>query len=160
MYVIAYVTSRSRPPGRKAECRSTGRSFTTITDFDAGDDRFVFDVAGLGRDATGANFIDGGDGTVGGRASSFFKGDTEDSNGEAVMVLTDKGFATGAQAVLEANNEATGDFIIYFNTTVNVGSLLFVDALDTAHSIARFANIDSLADLQAADFDAGDFLFA
>jgi hypothetical protein len=62
--------------------------------------------------------------------------------------------------VLEANNEATGDFIIYFNTTANVGSLLFVDALDTAHSIARFANIGSLADLQAADFDAGDFLFA
>ena len=37
-----------------------------------------------------------------------------------------------------------GDFVIYFNTTVNVGSLLFVDALDAAHSIARFANIDSL----------------
>jgi Ca2+-binding RTX toxin-like protein len=138
----------------------TGRSFTNITDFDPDDDRFVFDVAGLGRDATGANFIDGGNGTVGGRAASFFKGDTEDSNGESVMILTDKGFATGGQAVLEANNEATGDFIIYFNTTVNVGSLLFVDALDTAHSIARFANIDSLADLQAADFDAGDFLFA
>ena len=35
-----------------------------------------------------------------------------------------------------------------------------LDALDVAHSIARFANIDSLADLQAANFDAGDFLYA
>ena len=137
----------------------TGRSFTNVTDFDPDEDRFVFDVAGLGKDATGANFVDGGNGTVGGRAASFFKGDTEDSNGESVMILTDKGFATGAQAVLEANNEAMGDFVIYFNTTVNVGSLLFVDGLDTAHSIARFANIDSLEDLQNADFTAGDFLF-
>jgi hypothetical protein len=74
--------------------------------------------------------------------------------------LDRQGLRHRSQAVLEANNEATGDFIIYFNTTANVGSLLFVDALDTAHSIARFANIGSLADLQAADFDAGDFLFA
>ena len=138
----------------------TGRSFATLTDFKPEEDRFVFDVAGLGNDAAGAKFIDGGNGTVGGKAASFFKGDTEDSNGESVMILTDKGFATGAQAVLEANNEAAGDFIIYFNTTVNVGSLLFVDALDTAHSIARFANIDSLDDLQNANFTAGDFLFA
>ena len=105
----------------------TGRSFTNLTDFDPDEDRFVFDVAGLGTDAAGANFVDGGDGTVGGRAASFFKGDTETRNGESVMILTDKGFATGAQAVLEANNEAMGDFVIYFNTTVNVGSLLFVD---------------------------------
>jgi Ca2+-binding RTX toxin-like protein len=138
----------------------TGRSFTTITDFNPNRDRFVFDVAGLGKDANGANFIDGGNGKAGGQASSFFKGDTEDSNGESVMILTDKGFATGAQAVLEANNEAAGDFVIYFNTTVNVGSLLFVDALDTAHSIARFSNIDSLEDLQNANFTAADFIFA
>ena len=138
----------------------TGRSFTTIIDFDPDEDRFVFDVAGLGKDAASTNFVDGGKGTVGGRAASFFKGDTEDSNGESVMILTDKGFATGAQAVLEANNEAMGDFVIYFNTTVNVGSLLFVDALDMAHSIARFTNIDALEDLQDTNFTAGDFLFA
>ena len=45
----------------------TGRSFTNLTDFDPDEDRFVFDVAGLGKDATGANFVDGGNGTVGGR---------------------------------------------------------------------------------------------
>jgi Ca2+-binding RTX toxin-like protein len=138
----------------------TGRSFTNLTDFNPKEDTLVFDVAGLGKDANGANFVDGGSGKAGGKAASFFKGDTEDSNGESVMILTDKGFATGAQAVLEANNEATGDFVVYFNTTVNVGSLLYVDALDTAHSIARFSNIDSLEDLQQADFTAGDFLFA
>jgi len=138
----------------------TGRSFTNLTDFDPDEDRFVFDVAGIGSDVNGANFINGGKAGVGGRAASFFKGATEDSNGESVMILTDKAFATGADAVLEANNEAMGDFIIYFNSTVNVGSLLFVDGLDTAHSIARFANIDSLGDLQNANFTANDFIFA
>ena len=51
----------------------TGRSFTTLTDFEPDDDRLVFDVAGLGKDADGANFIDGGNGTAqaaGRRASS------------------------------------------------------------------------------------------
>ena len=76
------------------------------------------------------------------------------------MVLTGTGFATGADAVLPPQNEAMGDFVVYFNTTANVASLLFVDAPDSAHSIARFANMDSLADLRQAGFDAGDFLFA
>ena len=48
----------------------TGRSFATLTDFDARQDKLVFDVAGLGRDAAGANFIDGGNGTPGGKAAS------------------------------------------------------------------------------------------
>ena len=99
----------------------TGRAFTNLTDFDANKDRFVFDVAGLGSDATGANFIDGGNGTVGGQAASFFKGAAAASNGQSVMVLTDTGFATGANAVIAAKNEAMGDFVLYFNTTVNVG---------------------------------------
>lgn len=62
------------------------------------------------------------------------------------MVVTDQAFATGADAVVAAENEENGDFAIYVNSTVNVGSLLFVDAPDTARSIARFANIVSLAD--------------
>lgn len=138
----------------------TGRSFANLTDFDPDEDRFVFDVAGLGRDAFGANFVDGGNGTVGGRAASFFQGNAADSNGEAVMVLTDTGFATGLDAVAAAQGEAMGDFVLYFNTTVNVASLLFVDGTDAAHSIARFANLDSLDDLENAGFQASDFLFA
>jgi hypothetical protein len=137
----------------------TGRSFTNLTDFNASQDKLVFDAAGLGADANGANFVDGGNGTAGGRAASFFKGAAAGSNGESVMVLTDTGFATGIDAVTAAKNEGVGDFVIYFNTTVNAGSLLFVDGTDNAHSIARFANIDSLQDLQAASFDAGDFLY-
>ena len=66
------------------------------------------------------------------------------------MVLTDQGFATGTDAVVAAKGEAKGDFVMYFNISVGVASLLFVDAPNTAHSIARFSNIDSLADLQAA----------
>jgi Ca2+-binding RTX toxin-like protein len=139
----------------------TGPAFATLTDFDPLRDTLTFDVAGLKRDAVGANFLDGGagDGFPGGEASSFFAGDAALSAGESVMVLTGTGFATGLDAVAAAQGEAEGDLVIYFNTTVNVASLLYVDGANAAHSIARFANIDSLQDLQDADFRADDFLF-
>lgn len=137
----------------------TGRAFASLTDFRPEEDSLYFDVAGLGSDAAGANFIDGGNGTRGGIASSFFKGAVAASNGESVMILTDQAFATGADAVTAAQNEAMGDFIVYFNTTVNAASLLFVDGANAAHSITRFTNIDSLADLQATNFTASDFIF-
>jgi Ca2+-binding RTX toxin-like protein len=138
----------------------TGRAFATITDFDPNKDRLVFDVAGVGKDAVGANFVNGSGSASGGAAATFYKGAAGGSNGEAVMILTDQGFASGTDAVGAAQNEATGDFVLYFNTTVNVASLLFVDGPDAAHSIARFTNIDSLEDLQMANFQANDFLFA
>lgn len=138
----------------------TGRAFATITDFDPDMDRLVFDVPGIGKDANGANFVNGSGSATGGVAESFFKGAAADSDGEAVMILEDQGFATGVDAVAAAQNEELGDFVMYFNTTVNVASLLFVDAPDTAHSIARFSNITTLEELQATNFTANDFMFA
>ena len=135
-----------------AQAAGTGRAFTTITDFDASQDKLNFDVAGVGFDAgSDVNFVDGGagDGVPGGRAASFFSGDADGSNGEAVMVLTGTGYASGADAVIDAQGEAAGDLIVYFNTTVNVASLLVVDGPDAAHSIARFTGITSLEDLTA-----------
>lgn len=58
-----------------------------------------------------------------------------------------------------AQNEAAGDIVIYFNTTVNQASLLFVTGENTAGSFARIGNIDSLADLQAQNLTANDFIF-
>ena len=140
----------------------TGRAFTAITDFDPSEDKLTFDVAGVGTDrSVDVNFVDGGaaDGVAGGRAATFYAGAAAGSNGQAAMVLTDQGFASGTDAVLAAQGEATGDLIVYFNTTVGVASLLYVDAADTAHSIARFTNIASIDDLAAAGFTANDFVF-
>jgi Ca2+-binding RTX toxin-like protein len=139
----------------------TGRAFTRITDFDAGRDGFQFDAAGVGRTTNGANFVDGGagDGTAGGAAASFFSGAASGSNGEAVMVLSDRAFVTGTEAVTAAQGEAAGDLILYFNSTVGVASLLVVDGTDAAHSILRLTNIDSVDELRGAGFDAGDFVF-
>jgi Ca2+-binding RTX toxin-like protein len=136
----------------------TGRAFTTLTDYDPNTDRLLFDAAGIRNDLAGANFINGG-GANGGVAASFFKGAAASSNGEAVMIITDQAFASGQDAVNAAQNEAMGDFVLYFNSTVNAASLLFVDGANMAHSIARFTNIDSLADLQATNFAANDFFF-
>ncbi len=138
----------------------TGAAFATITDFSAATDTLLFDVPGLGEDAAGANFAPGSGGVAGGAAESFFSGAAADSNGERVMVLTDQGFASGAAAVGAAVGEAAGDFVLYFNTTVNAASLLVVSAPDAATSIARFTDVTSLADFQAVGFGAADFLFA
>ena len=77
------------------------------------------------------------------------------------MVLTDQGFATGADAVVAAKNEAMGDFVIYFNTTVNVGEPA-VRGRDSTRRTRSPASPTSTRwrDLQAANFDAGDFIFA
>lgn len=139
----------------------TGSAFTKITDFDAGRDQFQFDVAGVGRDSNGANFLDGGadDGTAGGQASSFFSGAAANANGEAVVVVTDQSFASGLDAVAAVGGEAEGDLVLYFNSTVGTASLLYVDGEDAAHSIARLTNVDSVEELQAAGFAASDFEF-
>ncbi len=136
----------------------TGAAFATITDFSAASDTLLFDVPGVGEDAAGANFAPSGG--ADGSAGSFFSGAAADSAGERVMVLTDQGFASGALAVQAAQGEEAGDFVVYFNTTVNAASLLVVSGPDQATSIARFTDIASLADFQAAGLGASDFLFA
>jgi Ca2+-binding RTX toxin-like protein len=137
----------------------TGAAFASITDFNAASDTLAFDVAGLGTDAAGANFADGSGGVAGGAATSFYSGAASGSNGERVVVLTDQGFASGALAVQAAQGEDAGDFVLYFNTTVNTGSLLVVSAPDTATSIARFTDATNLEDFQAIGFSANDFVF-
>ena len=137
----------------------TGAAFASITDFNAASDTLAFNVPGLGRDAAGANFVDGSGGVAGGAAASFYSGAASGSNGERVIVLTDQGFASGADAVRAAQGEDAGDFVLYFNTTVNTGSLLVVSAPDTATSIARFTDATTLADFQAIGFSANDFVF-
>ena len=96
---------------------------------------------------------------AGGAAESFYSGDAAGSDGERVVVLTDQGFASGADAVRAAQGEDAGDFVLYFNTTVNTGSLLVVSAPDTAASIARFTDATTLEDFQAIGFSANDFVF-
>ena len=76
-----------------------------------------------------------------------------------LRLLTDQGFASGALAVQAAQGEEAGDFVLYFNTTVNTGSLLVVSAPDTATSIARFTDATTLEDFQAIGFAANDFVF-
>ncbi|TDH59255.1 calcium-binding protein [Dankookia rubra] len=137
----------------------TAPAFASLTDFSAAEDRLVFDAAGLGEDAAGADFLDGSGG-AGGQVASFFSGAAADSAGEGVMVLTDQAFASGALAVQAAQGEQAGDMVIYFNSTVGVASLLVVSAPDTAASIARFTDITALDQLRTAGFTAGDFVFA
>jgi Ca2+-binding RTX toxin-like protein len=135
----------------------TGAAFAAITDFSTATDTLLFDAAGVGTDAAGANFIDKSGG--GGLPDSFFAGDAALSAGQSVMVLTDQGFASGLLAAQAAQGEDSGDLILYFNTTVMTASLLVVSAPNAVVSIARFTDINSVEDLAAAGFSAADFLF-
>jgi hypothetical protein len=137
----------------------TGPAFTEITDFRNGDNRLAFDVPGLGKNSVGASFVDNGDGTAGSATTSFFSGAAVDARGENVVVVTDQAFTSGAQVAPLVAGEQAGDFLIYFNSTVGVASLLHVSAPDTAASIARFTDIESLEDLQNTAFTANDFVF-
>ncbi len=137
----------------------TGAAFTAITDFSAADDTLFFDVAGLGRDGLGANFLDGSGGVVGGTAASFYSGSAAGAGGQRVVVLTDQAYVSGAAAIQATANERAGDFVLYFNSTVNTGSLLVVSAPDAAASIARFTDTDTFAEFAAVGFTASDFVF-
>jgi hypothetical protein len=75
------------------------------------------------------------------------------------MVLTDQSFVTAQAAVAAAQGEAAGDLILYFNSTFNVASLLYVDGTDQAHSIARLTDIDTLTEFQNTTFTANNFYF-
>lgn len=130
----------------------TAPAFASITDFDSGDDTLAFDVPGVGDDLAGASFAPG-------ETGDFFSGAAADAGGERVVVITDRAFASGALAVQAAANEGAGDFVIYFNTTVNTGSLLVISAPDTAVSIARFTGVDTFEEFQAISFTAEDFMF-
>lgn len=144
-----------------AAAAGTARAFASLTDFDAAQDRLTFDAAGVRGDQAGAGFVDGGagDGTPGGIAATFYSGAAAGSAGQAVVVLTTEAFASGAAAVQAAQGEERGDLILYFNSTVGVASLLFVDGTDAAHSVARFTGINSVAELAAQNLTASDFLF-
>jgi Ca2+-binding RTX toxin-like protein len=137
----------------------TGFAFSAITDFNAAQDTLAFDAAGLGSNANGANFANNASGGPGSAVDTFFSGAAAGANGESVVVITDQSFASGLLAASTIANEDVGDLVIYFNTTVNVASLLYVSAPNTVNSIARFTNIDDLADLQTANFAAEDFTF-
>jgi Ca2+-binding RTX toxin-like protein len=149
-------------PRALTDAGTIGAGFTNLVDFAPGPagDRFVFDAAGLGSDAPGASFVDNSSAGAGTRVDSFFRGAAGDANGESVVVVTDQSFALGSQVPLAIDGEQAGDLIIYFNTTFNVGSLLYVSAPDTAASIARFTNVDTLQELAGLNFVADDFVFA
>ena len=149
-------------PKAMTDAGTVGPGFVNLVDFAPGPagDRFVFDAAGLGSDANGASFVDNSSAGAGTQVDSFFKGAAADANGESVVVVTDQSFALGSQVPLAIDGEQAGDLIIYFNTTFNVGSLLYVSAPDTAASIARFTNVDTLQELAGLNFVAEDFVFA
>ncbi|MBY5364778.1 calcium-binding protein [Rhizobium leguminosarum] len=141
----------------------TTHCYTTVTDFDPEQDHFVLDAAGFGgdRDVFGANFINHSRGFPGEFVDTFYRGEAGGAHGEHVVVITDRGFASGAAAANAIDHEAAGDIIVYHDEKTHGATLAYVDSANHAHAFAHaFANADNLEErLDLTSFTAANFGF-
>ena len=128
-----------------------GRAFATLTDFNAAQDKLLFDVAGVSaRTSTAPTSSTAAPATDARRSGGQL---LQGRRRQLQRPVRDGADRPGLRhrRRRRGGRPATrrrGDFVMYFNTSVGVASLLFVDGADAAHSIARFTDINSLADLQ------------
>ncbi|MBY3115074.1 calcium-binding protein [Rhizobium laguerreae] len=129
--------------------------YTTVTDFDPKQDRFVMDAGDFGKgDLFGANFINHSKGFPGEFVDTFYNGAAEGAHGEHVVVITDRGFASAAAAATAIDHEARGDIIAYHDEKTlgqdgktHGATLAYVDSANHAHAFAHVDNLHEMSDL-------------
>ncbi|MBX5154715.1 MULTISPECIES: calcium-binding protein [Rhizobium] len=129
--------------------------YTTVTDFDPKQDRFVMDAGDFGKgDLFGANFINHSKGFPGEFVDTFYNGAAEGAHGEHVVVITDRGFASAAAAATAIDHEARGDIIAYHDEKTlgqdgktHGATLAYVDSANHAHAFAHVDNLHDMSDL-------------
>ncbi|GLR60326.1 calcium-binding protein [Rhizobium indigoferae] len=132
--------------------------YTTVKDFEPEHDRFVMDAGGFGdRDLFGANFINHSRGFPGEFVDTFYKGTAEGAHGEHVVVITDRGFASGAAAANAIDHEAAGDIIVYHDEETGGATLAYVDSANHANAFAHADNLEDMWDLNS--LTAANFVF-
>ncbi|MQW86401.1 calcium-binding protein [Sinorhizobium saheli] len=128
-----------------------------IADFDARQDKFVFDAKDLlGSMSADGNFVNHSTGGLGGAADTFFQGRAADANGEHVLVLTDQSFGDSSEAAASVNNEKPGDIIVYNDDQYGSVILAYVDSEDHAHPFAQLSNVE---DTSEQFFSRDNFIF-
>ncbi|MBY5551661.1 calcium-binding protein [Rhizobium leguminosarum] len=130
--------------------------YTTVTDFDPEQDRFVLDAANFGgdRDVFGANFINHSRGFPGEAVDTFYNGEAANAHGEHVVVITDRGFTSSSAAATAIHGEARGDIIVYHDEKTlgqdgetHGATLAYVDSANHAHAFAHADNLHDMSDL-------------
>ncbi|NEH57778.1 calcium-binding protein [Rhizobium leguminosarum] len=134
----------------------TTHCYTTVTDFDPEQDRFVLDAADFGgdRNVFGANFINHSKGFPGEFVDTFFNGEAANAHGEHVVVITDRGFTSSSAAATAIHGEARGDIIVYHDEKTlgqdgetHGATLAYVDSANHAHAFAHVDNLHDMSDL-------------
>nr|WP_064251357.1 calcium-binding protein [Rhizobium leguminosarum]OAP88038.1 nodulation protein NodO [Rhizobium leguminosarum] len=141
----------------------TTHCYTTVKDFEPEHDRFVL---GAARDKGegglfGANFVNHSRGFPGEAVDTFYNGAAADAHGEHVVVITDRGFASGAAAAKAIDHEAAGDIIVYHDEKTHGATLAYVDSANHAHAFAHaFADANNLKEvLDLTSLTASNFVF-
>ncbi|MGO7485699.1 calcium-binding protein [Rhizobium ruizarguesonis] len=122
--------------------------YTSVTDFDPEQDRFVLDAGGFGKgDLPGANFINHSRGFPGEFVDTFYSGAAAGAHGEHVVVITDRGFASGSAAANAIHSEAVGDIIVYHDESTGGATLAYVSSTNQADAFAHADNLQDILDL-------------
>ncbi|KAF5881588.1 calcium-binding protein [Rhizobium sp. PEPV16] len=130
----------------------TTHCYTTVTDFDPKQDRFVMDASDFGNGKLfGANFINHSKGFPGEFVDTFYNGEAAKAHGQHVVVITDRGFTSSSAAATAIQGEARGDIIVYHDEKTlgqdgktHGATLAYVDSANHAHA---FAHVDNLHDV-------------
>ncbi|MBY5413524.1 calcium-binding protein [Rhizobium leguminosarum] len=133
----------------------TTHCYTTVTDFDPKQDRFVMDAGDFGKgDLFGANFINHSKGFPGESVDTFYNGAAANAHGEHVVVITDRGFTSSSAAATAIHGEARGDIIVYYDEKTlgqdgetHGATLAYVDSANHAHAFAHADNLHDMSDL-------------
>ncbi|MBY5716988.1 calcium-binding protein [Rhizobium leguminosarum] len=129
--------------------------YTSVTDFDPEQDRFVLDAGGFGKgDLPGANFINHSRGFPGEFVDTFYNGEAANAHGEHVVVITDRGFTSSSAAATAIHGEARGDIIVYHDEKTlgqdgetHGATLAYVDSANHAHAFAHADNLHDMSGL-------------
>ncbi|MDU0310948.1 calcium-binding protein [Rhizobium sp. 10PS4] len=129
--------------------------YTTVTDFDPKQDRFVMDAGDFGKgDLFGANFINHSKGFPGEFVDTFYNGEAAKAHGQHVVVITDREFTSGSAAATAIHDEVPGDIIVYHDEKTlgqdgktHGATLAYVDSANHAHAFAHVDNLHDMSDL-------------
>lgn len=132
---------------------------TSIWDFDPAQDTLAFDAVGLYNDGSRANFVNHASEQPGYPVDTFYSGAASGANGEHVVVITDRSFASGTQAASAISGENAGDIIVYHDYQTQTANLAFVTSANHVDEFAHLGSFQGVADLAHLHLTASDFTF-
>ncbi|MDL2408258.1 calcium-binding protein [Rhizobium calliandrae] len=120
---------------------------STILDFDPAQDTFAFDPMDLYNGGFSANFINHASVRSGFPVDTFYSGAASGTNGEYVVVITDRSFADGSAAASAISGEAAGDILVYHDYKTQTANLAYVTSENSVDELVHLTGVQTVDDL-------------